>query len=382
MKEPADAARASSGDAPREVRNSVRKLREARGLTQAALGEAAAVTRQSVNAIEAGRALPGVDVALRLARALDCAVETLFGGVLDERRCSAEPASEASSGRVALAHIGGRWVSYSLDGEGLARAADGLTSSTERGAVEVELLRPLQEPRQNVVLMGCAPALGLLADRLNSQPGPGRFLWFPRSSGAALAALTRGHTQLAGVHLVDPRSGEANLPDVRRQAYPRPVVVITLARWEAGLVLAPGNPKRISGVAQLGRKNLRWVGREAGSGARRLLESELKRAGLPSELARKAPLQAAGHLEVARAVAWGAADVGVATRDAAAAFGLAFAPLAEERYDLVVARDDLQEPRLARLFEVMTGAQYRRELSAVGYDVRACGTRVAEVHAA
>ena len=369
------------------VHNRVRELREARALTQAALAEAAGVTRQSVNAIEQGRAVPGVDVALRLARALACAVETLFEARTSEARFLTEPEGDAASARVALSHISGRWVSYALDREGLAYSADGLATPLPRSAnqsaqLEVELLRPGFEPRENLVLMGCAPALGLLADRLNAHAGAGRFLWLSRSSTAALSALGREHTHLAGVHLVDAKTGEANVPDVRKQGFARPVVLITLARWEAGLVLAPGNPKRISRVSQLGRKGLRLVGREVGSGARRLLESELKQADLPLHLARGTSLQASGHLEVARAVALGAADVGIATRDAAAALGLAFVPIAEERYDLVVPRDDLDDPRLARLFEVMTGTLFRRELSSLGYDVSQCGSKVAEILAA
>jgi molybdate-binding protein len=57
-------------------------------------------------------------------------------------------------------------------------------------------------------------------------------------------------------------------------------------------------------------------------------------------------------------------------------------PLAQERYDLVVARDELSDPRFVRLFEVMTSAPFRRELAALGYDVGQCGERVAEILAA
>jgi molybdate-binding protein len=182
--------------------------------------------------------------------------------------------------------------------------------------------------------------------------------------------------------LVDSKTGEANLPDVRRLGSHRSLVVITLACWEAGLVTQSGNPKAISKVAQLARNGLRFAGREPGSGARRLLDHELARAGLPAELARGASLQASGHMEVAHAISLGAADAGIATRDAALAFGLGFVPLAQERYDLVVARDELADPRLVRLFEVMTSAPFRRELGALGYDVGQCGERVAEILAA
>jgi len=112
---------------------------------------------------------------------------------------------------------------------------------------------------------------------------------------------------------------------------------------EAGLVVARGNPKGVSQVSHLGKKGLRVVSREPGSGARRLLDRELKRAGLSVDIARDAAIQASGHLEVAHAVSIGAADVGIATRDAALVFGLTFVPIAEERYDLVVPLDELND---------------------------------------
>ena len=362
--------------------NRVRELREARGLSQVTLAATIGLTRQSVHAIEAGRAIPAVDVALRIARALDCPVESLFGATAAETRLATEPVTEARAGRVALAHISGRWLSYSLDRDGIAQSADALVAKSKGGRVEVDNLRPASESRENVVIMGCAPALGLLADRLNAHSGPGRFLWFGRSSMKALEALGRHQTHVAGVHLVDLKTGESNVPDVRRHSTKRAVALITFARWEAGLVVASGNPKGVSQVAHLGKKGLRVVSREPGSGARRLLDRELKRAGLSVDIARDAAIQASGHLEVAHAVSIGAGDAGIATRDAALAFGLPFVPIAEERYDLVVPLDELNDPRMARLFDVMTAAPLRRELSSLGYDVGQCGDRVTEILAA
>ena len=362
--------------------NRVRELREARGLSQVTLAATIGLTRQSVHAIEAGRAVPAVDVALRIARALDCPVESLFGATAADARLTTEAVTEAKAGRVALAHISGRWLSYSLDREGIGRSADALVAKSKGGKVEVDELRPSSESRENVVIMGCAPALGLLADRLNAHSGPGHFLWFGRSSTKALEALGRRQTHVAGVHLVDLKTGEANVPDVRRQGLNRAVTLITLARWEVGIVVARDNPRGVSQISHLGKRGLRLVSREPGSGARRLLERELKRAGLSVEIARDAVIQASGHLEVANAVSIGAADAGIATRDAALAFGLAFVPIADERYDLVVPRDELNDPRMARLFDVMTAAPLRRELSSLGYDVGQCGDRVAEIVAA
>lgn len=58
--------------------NEVRRFRRSTDLTQAALAEAIGVSRQTVISIERGDYAPSVYLALRLARALDTTVETLF----------------------------------------------------------------------------------------------------------------------------------------------------------------------------------------------------------------------------------------------------------------------------------------------------------------
>lgn len=368
---------------PSESLNRVRELRETRGLSQVALAAAVGLARQSIHAIESGRAMPAVDVALRIARTLDCSVEALFGETTTNVRLAAEWATDGcktDAQRVALAHVAGHWLAYGLNKEGILRSADAMIAEQSRdsGALLLDPLRPSAESHENVIIVGCAPALGLLADRLNSSTGPGRFLWFGQSSTKALDTLNQRRAHVAGVHLVDMKTGEANVPDVRKHAGAIALVLVTLARWEVGLV-TKGDQKRVTKISHLAKRGIRLVAREPGSGARRLLDRELKQAGMPLEVAKNAHVMATGHLEVAQAVSMGAADVGIATRDAAIAFNLDFVPLTEERYDLVIPRDDLSDPRLVRLFDVMTAAPLRRELAALGYDVSPAGTRVAEI---
>jgi putative transcriptional regulator len=60
------------------VENSLRVHRARKSLTQAELADLADITRASVNAIEGGRMVPSVLLALRLAAALDVKVDELF----------------------------------------------------------------------------------------------------------------------------------------------------------------------------------------------------------------------------------------------------------------------------------------------------------------
>ena len=60
------------------LKNTLKVHRAMHDLTQADLAAKAGVTRKSVNAIETGRMVPSVLLALKLARALNVSVETIF----------------------------------------------------------------------------------------------------------------------------------------------------------------------------------------------------------------------------------------------------------------------------------------------------------------
>ena len=60
------------------LHNTLRVQRAIRNLTQAELADQAGLARKSVNAIEAGRMVPSVLLALKLARVLGVSVENLF----------------------------------------------------------------------------------------------------------------------------------------------------------------------------------------------------------------------------------------------------------------------------------------------------------------
>ena len=60
------------------MKNRVRELRSASGLSQADLGAALGVSRQTINSIETGRYLPSLPLALAIARSFDCMVEDIF----------------------------------------------------------------------------------------------------------------------------------------------------------------------------------------------------------------------------------------------------------------------------------------------------------------
>jgi putative transcriptional regulator len=71
-----------------ELHNTLKVQRAMRDLTQADLAALAGVTRKSVNAIETGRMVPSVVLALKLARVLGVPVDSIFtlNGELKEKQ--------------------------------------------------------------------------------------------------------------------------------------------------------------------------------------------------------------------------------------------------------------------------------------------------------
>lgn len=355
----------------------LRNLREKFGLTQAALADAVGLSRQSLNAIEAGRSVPSVALALKLARTLETSVERLFGEA-DSEQVHAELAGAARSGaRVVLGWLRERWVAHTSFGA--SGSADGflrsVPSRTER--MTVELTRPAADVKQSVLVAGCAPGLGLLTDRLNGDHGPGRFRWLTRSNAAALRELAASHVHLAGVHLPKRDSGAVarsvarHLPSARAEIY-------ALSTWEAGLVVAKGNPRRVSGVAALSDTRMRVALREVGSGARQQLERLMRRNGDDPSALRSRAVPVRSHMDVGYAVSLGAADVGFAIRAVAIELDLDFVPLVEERFDLIIPDTFLEDERCRRMLDTLASGVFRRELSVLGYDVAQCGSKIAD----
>ena len=60
------------------MKNRVSELRSAAGLSQGELGKALGVSRQTINSIEAGRYLPSLPLALRMARLFRVGVHEIF----------------------------------------------------------------------------------------------------------------------------------------------------------------------------------------------------------------------------------------------------------------------------------------------------------------
>ncbi|MGH7208479.1 MAG: substrate-binding domain-containing protein, partial [Nitrospiraceae bacterium] len=377
------------------IQNRLRSLRMAKGLSQAELAAKAGITRQAVYAIEANKYLPTTAVALHLAGVLDCGVEDLFslvstGEVIEGELIGARKAGPADSARmrVKVAKVGERIVvrpvatlgdilNYTVPADGLiignARASDRMARSGAR--VQVRLMRDRSIIEQEIAVAGCDPAIFLAGEYLRRRQEKTTLVGWTLGSGAALDALKRREVHVAGLHVVDAKSGESNLPYLRKHLMGDGFTVVTFATWEEGLIVRASNPKGIREVADLARKDIRLVNREDGAGARLLLDRRMAASGLKPAQVNGYKRYAASHFEVARLIAEGQADAGVGIGSAARLLGLDFIPLQRERYDLVIPTPFLTgQPALANLLDTIVSRAFRTEIEALGgYDTRETG---------
>ncbi|MFZ5789631.1 MAG: substrate-binding domain-containing protein [Pseudomonadota bacterium] len=210
--------------------------------------------------------------------------------------------------------------------------------------------------------------------------------WAARESGSGLALIAggsrdglvrfvEGRALVAGLHLLDPESGDYNVSAVREAAEGCGAVLIEWAQREQGLVVAAGNPLGLRQVGDLVKNSVRVVRRQPGAGTRELLDHLLRRVGGDPDRLRYAEETASTGHEVGLAVLGGRADAGLATRAVAHQLKLGFLPLATERFDLLIRRRDYFEPPFQKLMAFARGAAFRAQAASLtGYDISGLGS--------
>ena len=364
------------------VTNRLADRRKKQSLSQAELAKQAGITRQAIYAIEANQYLPSTQISLQLADVLACSIEDLFR--LQEREVLVEAELIGASPtpkkpmRVKLSQVGSRMLARPMEELGdilnFVMPADGVIvenannrSRKKIAYVAVKLLHAREVIEQNIVIAGCDPALFLAGEHVRKINALSGVTNWTMGSANALRALQRGEVHMAGLHLVDMKSGQSNIPYLKRHARNRGLVGVHFASWVQGLLIRSGNPKRIRTVQDLIKPGVRLINREPGAGARFFLDALLEQVGVTGESIKGYQHEVSSHLEVARHIRDGMADVGIGVETAAYHFGLDFIPLREERYDLIMRTDFLQShPMASKFLDAVVSQPFRREIEALG----------------
>jgi putative molybdopterin biosynthesis protein len=227
--------------------------------------------------------------------------------------------------------------------------------------VEVQLLGQGWRPADLVVIGSHCVGLDFLLGRLQEQGFSSKFLAVGSTGG--LMAAQRCECDVAGIHLLDPKTNVYNRPFVTEGLKLLP----GYGRLQ-GIVFRPGDARfEANEVAKavanaLADPSCILVNRNRGSGTRILIDQLLGKAQPPGYLT-----EAKSHNAVVAAIAQGRADWGVAIATVAADAGLGFLPLQEERYDFVVPASRWDRPGVHAFKNLLALEPIREALTKKGF---------------
>jgi excisionase family DNA binding protein len=185
-----------------------------------------------------------------------------------------------------------------------------------------------------------------------------------------LHRFAAGEGVAAGLHLRD-ADGGWNRAGVAEACGGQAAVLVGFARRARGLVLPPGNPAGVAGLADLAGRRL--VPRQPESGTDRLFRQSAAAAGLDLATVELTPA-ARSENDAVMAVAQEQADATFGLQALAAAYGLAFLPVVEEAFDLLIDRRAYFEPPMQALLRFLQGPEFRNGAEGfAGYDLSALG---------
>ena len=239
------------------------------------------------------------------------------------------------------------------------------------------LLTPDKDESPELIISGQDVVLDILANYLQ-QEGVNTARTY-LNSFEGLLSLYQDHIHVAACHLFD--GSDYNTSFVRSLMPGVPAVLINISYRTQGFYVQKGNPKNIKGWPDLGRDDISVLNRRVGSSARILMDTQLKRLGIPVSQVKGYDRIMKSHLTMAAAIAAGEADLAIGTeRISRQIENLDFIPLLEERFDFVIKKEMMQTKAVQKLMKVLSSPSFRKEIAHFsGNDYRDLGKVIGEV---
>ncbi|MEH7402018.1 helix-turn-helix transcriptional regulator [Gottfriedia acidiceleris] len=245
----------------------------------------------------------------------------------------------------------------------------------------------VSEPRRSdpkesnhVVISGQDLVLDMLGKQIEKNSSYKSLRSFTGSLNS-LISMYNGECDIVSLHLFDGDTGEYNLPYLKKILVGHPFILFNLLSRKAGLYVKKGNPLKITSWKDLEREDIKIINREKGSGARILLDEQLRINEISSKKINGYEHEESNHLSVASAVSTGVADVGVGIEKAAKIVGIDFIPLITEQYDLVILKTPANERLIRIVTEILSSNQFQSEVDSLGdYDTSRTGKIIYETN--
>ena len=215
-----------------------------------------------------------------------------------------------------------------------------------------------KDAEESFIISGQDVVLDLLANHLQQENVSTSRAYLSGFEG--LLSLYEGKVSAAACHLYD--GEDFNRSYVKSLMPGIPALLINLSYRRLGFYVKAGNPKGIKGWDDLRRDDISILNRRPGSGARIVLDIQLKKLGLESKKVKGYNTIMKSHLTMAAAVADDQADVAIGTERVSRQLdGIEFIPLLEESLEIAIRRDCIDSKAVQTLLKLMNSDDFRRE---------------------
>jgi len=281
--------------------------------------------------------------------------------------------------RVTLGNVDNRYIATPLSsGAGVTMSlvkADGIviipqnSEGVEAGeTVKVQLLKNTIEIREKLVSIG---SHDLIMDVISDM--------MPLSSGhvgsmGGVMAMRRNECHISPIHLLEAKTGEYNIPYIRKYFKGKKMALIKGVKRLQGLIVEKGNGKKIKSIEDIKREDVVYVNRQRGAGTRILLDYKLKELGINIADIKGYEREMTTHMDIAMAVKTRAATMGLGIMSAAKAMDLDFIQVGYEDYDFLVPYRYLKDKRVVEFLSVIKSEEFKTRINRLGgYEIENIG---------
>lgn len=200
---------------------------------------------------------------------------------------------------------------------------------------------------------------------------------FSSSTGSTegIKLLAGGVTDIAFCHLLDPETGEYNIPFIKSHMKDKKIAVIHLFYREIGFISSPALKEKVKSFSEIKERKLKLINRQKGSGTRVLMDYHFEKEGINGAHIAGYENEASTHFEVCLALLSGEADTGIATIAAAKLFGLPFEIIKRESFDMVLPHSTFFEKSVQAFIRALKSDDFKKRVSLLGeYDFTDSGS--------
>lgn len=188
-----------------------------------------------------------------------------------------------------------------------------------------------------------------------------------------IRALKENLCHLCSAHLLELEGEEYNFAYVEHE-FDDSVVVVNFCKRMQAILVPAGNPREVTGLADLVSGRLRIANRKEGTGTRLLLDHELKKQSVQGDQIPGYDTAFGRHLDVGLEVLTGRADAALAIAAVGGLLGLDHVPVRWERYDFIIRKEIFFSKGVQMLLSLLHDQEFL-SLSErfIGYDLSMSG---------